>query len=92
MSTPGSYAFLADPDDTSTAVTTYEARARRHHHRPPHPHVRRTTASRAPMATIAVEVVRSLFEWRQADDCWVRYTVTSLPTAVSWDSARVSLK
>ncbi len=25
VATPGSYAFLSDPDDTTTAVTTYEA-------------------------------------------------------------------
>ena len=76
VSTPGSYAFLSDPDDTSTAVTTYEA-------------LRDGTttallihtsdadgASRAALYD-AVEV-GDLFEWRQADDCFVRYTVTEV--------------
>ena len=76
VSTAGSYAFLSDPDDTSTAVTTYEA-------------LRDGTttallihtsdaggASRAGVYD-AVEA-GDLFEWRQADDCFVRYTVTEV--------------
>ena len=76
VSTPGSYAFLSDPDDTSTVVTTYEA-------------LRDGTttallihtsdaggASRADVYD-AVEA-GDLFEWRQADDCFVRYTVTEV--------------
>ena len=76
VSTPGSYAFLSDPDDTSTAVTTYEA-------------LRDGTttallihtsdaggASRADVYD-TVEV-GDLFEWRQADDCFIRYTVTEV--------------
>ena len=76
VSTPGSYAFLSDPDDTSTVVTTYEA-------------LRDGTttallihtsdadgASRADVYD-AVEV-GDLFEWHQADDCFVRYTVTEV--------------
>ena len=83
VSTPGSYAFLADPDDTSTAVTTYEA-------------LRDGTttallihtsdadgASRADVYD-AVEP-GDLFEWHKADDCFVRYTVTEVkdPTGPS---------
>ena len=71
--TPGSYAFL---DATGHVITTYEA-------------LRDGTAtglrihtsdadgvSRAPLyaAVAAGDVV----EWRVADDCWVRYEVTSL--------------
>ena len=76
VSTPGSYAFLADPDDTSTAVTTYEA-------------LRDGTttallihtsdadgASRADVYD-AVEA-GDLFEWHQADNCFVRYLVTEV--------------
>ena len=76
VSTPGSYAFLADPDDTSTAVTTYEA-------------LRDGTttallihtsgadgASRADVYD-AVEA-GDLFEWHKADDCFVRYKVTEV--------------
>ena len=76
VSTPGSYAFLSDPDDTSTVVTTYEA-------------LRDGTttallihtsdadgASRADVYD-AVEA-GDLFEWHEADDCFVRYTVTEV--------------
>ena len=38
---PGSYAFLADPADTTSAVTTYEATARRHDDGAADPQVRR---------------------------------------------------
>ena len=76
MSTPGSYAFLADPDDTSTVVTTYEG-------------LRDGTttallihtsdadgASRADVYD-AVEA-GDTFEWHKADDCFIRYTVTEV--------------
>ena len=76
VSTPGSYAFLSDPGDTSTVVTTYEALRDG-----------TTTAllihtsdadglSRADVYD-AVEA-GDLFEWRHADDCFVRYEVTEV--------------
>ena len=76
---PGSYAFLADADDPSTAVTTYEglrdgsATALLIH---------TTDADGVSRADVydAVEA-GDLFEWRQADDCWVRYRVTNVPAA-----------
>ncbi len=83
---PGSYAFLADADDPASAVTTYEG-------------LRNVSATALLIHTSdadgvsragvydAVEV-GDLFEWRQADDCWVRYVVTSLPTAASGTAAR----
>ena len=74
--TPGSYAFLADPDDTSTVVTTYEALRDG------------TTTALLIHTTDADGVSRAdvydaaevgdLFEWHQADDCFVRYTVTEV--------------
>ena len=79
VSTPGSYAFLSDPDDTSTVVTTYEA-------------LRDGTATALLVHTSdadglsradvydAVEA-GDLFEWHQADDCFVRYRVTDAPEA-----------
>ena len=76
VATAGSYAFLSNPDDTTTAVATYEA-------------LRDGTttallihtsdadgASRADVYD-AVEA-GDLFEWHQADDCFVRYTVTEV--------------
>ena len=76
VSTPGSYAFLSDPDDTSTVVTTYEA-------------LRDGTATALLIHTSdAVGVSRAdvydavaagdLFEWHKADDCFVRYTITEV--------------
>ena len=76
VSTPGSYAFLADPDDTSTVVTTYEA-------------LRDGTttallihtsdADGVSRADVYDEVeVGDLFEWHKAHDCFVRYQITEV--------------
>ena len=76
VSTPGSYAFLSDPDDTTTAVATYEAlrdgtaTALLIH---------KSDADGASRADVydAVET-GDLFEWHKADDCFIRYTVTEV--------------
>ncbi len=89
VSTAGSYAFLSNPDDTSTAVTTYEA-------------LRDGTATAllihtsdadgASRADVYDEVeVGDLFEWRQADDCFVRYTVTEVKPDPAGDVPRKAL-
>ncbi len=76
VSTPGSYAFLSDPDDTSTVVTTYEALR-------DGPTtallIHKSDADGASLADVydAMEA-GDLFEWHQADDCFVRYTVTEV--------------
>ena len=73
---PGSYAFLSDPADTSSTVTTYEAlrdgttTALLIHKSDAH------GASQAALYD-AVEA-GDLFEWREADDCFVRYKVTEV--------------
>ena len=73
---PGSYAFLADPADTTSAVTTYEAlrdgttTALLIHKSDAH------GASQAALYD-AVEA-GDLFEWHEADDCFVRYKVTEV--------------
>lgn len=82
---PGSYTFLADPADSSSVVTTYEglrdgtARALRIH---------ATDADGVSRAAFLDTVeVGDLFEWRQAEDCFVRYTVTELlpdPSGTPW--------
>ena len=76
---PGSYAFLANPADTSSAVTTYEdlrdgsATALRIHE---------ADADGVPRAAFLDTVeVGDLFEWRQAEDCWVRYQIELTPIA-----------
>ena len=73
---PGSYAFLADAGEAASAVTTYEglrdgsARALRIHE---------TDADGVSRAAFLDTVeAGDLFEWRQAEDCFVRYKVTEL--------------
>ena len=74
---PGSYAFLADPADTTSAVTTYEA-------------LRDGTATALLLhksdmhgasqgALYDTVEAGHLIEWREADDCFVRYRVTDAP-------------
>ena len=74
---PGHYAFLADPDNPTNVVTTYEA-------------LRDGTATTLLIhthdahgvpQTDLYDAVESgdLFEWRQAADCFVRYQVPGSP-------------
>ena len=76
VATAGSYAFLADPADTTSAVTTYEAlrdgttTALLIHKSDAH------GASQAALYD-AVEA-GDLFEWHEADDCFVRYKVSEV--------------
>ena len=76
VAAPGTYAFLADPADSTSVVTTYEglrdgsARALRIH---------ATDADGVSRAAFLDTVaVGDLFEWKEADDCFVRYTVTEV--------------
>ena len=75
---PGHYTFLADPADPASAVTTYEglrdgtATALRIH-----PHDAHGTSQEVFYDNVATG---DLVEWKQADDCFVRYTVTEAPT------------
>ena len=86
---PGSYAFLANPADTSSAVTTYEdlrdgsATALRIHE---------TDADGVSRAAFLDTVeAGDLFEWRQAEDCWVRYRLTGV-SAASGDTREFAIK
>ena len=76
VATPGSYAFLSDPDDTTTAVTTYEALR---DGTTTGLIIHQADADGASQAALydAVET-GDLFEWRQADDCFVRYSVVEV--------------
>ena len=76
VAAPGSYAFLSDPDDPASVVTTYEG-------------LRGGSANALLIHTSDADgvsradiydavVVGDLFEWRQADDCFVRYKVTEV--------------
>ena len=83
---PGHYVFLADPADTGTAVTTYEG-------------LRDGTATALLIHTHDTHGISQaarydavepgdLVEWKQADDCFVRYTVTSAPAPAAGATAR----
>ena len=76
VSEPGHYAFLADAHDPSSVVTTYEA-------------LRNGTTTALLIHThdahgvsqtelYAAVAPGDLFEWRQADDCFVRYQVAEV--------------
>ena len=86
---PGSYAFLADPADTASAVTTYEAlrdgttTALLIHKSDAH------GASQAALYD-AVEA-GDLFEWQYADDCWVGFRVTEVRPDPAGPAPRVLL-
>ena len=81
----GSYAFLGGEDGTSV-VTTYEALRDG------------TTTALLIHTSDADEASQSgvyddvetgdIFEWKQADDCFVRYTVTSTPQPAAGTAAR----
>ena len=76
VATPGSYAFLSDPDDTTTAVTTYEALR---DGTTTGLLIHKSDAHGASQAALydAVEA-GDLFEWHTAEDCFVRYKVTEV--------------
>ena len=83
VTTPGSYAFLSDPADTTSAVSTYEGLR---DGATTGLLIHKSDAHGASQAALydAVEA-DDLFEWRQADDCWVRYAVTEVkpdPTGI----------
>ena len=75
---PEHYVFLTDPADPASVVTTYEelrdgtATALRIHTHDTH-----GVSQAAFYANVATG---DLVEWKRADDCFVRYTVTSAPT------------
>ena len=75
---PGEFAFFAAPDSVGPVITTYEG-------------LRRDAAVLRIHASDADGVSRAnlygavaaghLFEWKQAEDCFVRYRVTDAPAA-----------
>ncbi len=73
---PGTYAFLSDPDDISTGVTTYEALR---DGSTSGLLIHKSDGFGASQTQLFDEIAAGdLFEWRQADDCFVRYTVTEV--------------
>ena len=76
VATAGSYAFLSDPDDASTAVTTYEglrngaATALLIHKSAP--------GGTSQAAFFDAVGAGDTFEWRYAIDCWTGFKVTEV--------------
>ena len=89
VASAGSYAFLVDPADTTTAVTTYEAlrdgttTALLIHKADAH------GASQAELYDAVA--AGDLFEWHEAEDCFVRYRVTEV-NAASGDTRAFAIK
>ncbi len=86
---PGHYTFLEDLDDPASAVTTYEG-------------LRDGTATALLIHTADAHGISQaarydavapgdLFEWRQASDCFVRYTVTEVKDDPAGDPPRTLL-
>ena len=74
--TAGSYAFLSDQGDATSVVATYEGLREGTAQRLL---IHKTDAqgtSRAPLYDAIAP--GAFFEWRKADDCWVRYRVTEV--------------
>ena len=69
--TPGSYAFL---DGAASAITTYEGLRQDAVGLRIHQTDADGTSRPSIFGTVAVG---DIFEWRQADDCWIRYQVTA---------------
>ena len=89
VTTPGSYAFLSDPDETTTAVTTYEALR---DGTTTALLINKADAHGASQAALYNEVeVGDLFEWHKADDCFVRYSVTRVKPDPTGDVPKKAL-
>ena len=72
----GDYAFLTDPDDLTTLVTTYEGL--RDGSTTGLVIHKNDSAGTSQADLLNLVEAGDLFEWRQASDCFVRYTVTEV--------------
>ncbi len=82
----GDYAFLTDPDDLTTLVTTYEGL--RDGSTTGLVIHKNDSAGTSQADFYALVGAGDLFEWRQADDCFVRYTVTEVKDDPAGDPPR----
>ena len=74
--TPGSYAFLTDTDGATSAVAAYEDLRNGTTKRLLIHKADAQGVSQAPLYDAIA--TGDFFEWRKADDCWVRYRVTEV--------------
>ena len=82
----GDYAFLTDPDDLTTLVTTYEGL--RDGSTTGLVIHQNDSAGTSQAAFYDLVEAGDLFEWRQASDCFVRYTVTEVKDDPAGDPPR----
>ena len=82
----GDYAFLSDPDDLTSAVTTYEGL--RDGSTTGLVIHQNDSAGASQAAFYNMVQAGDLVEWRQAGDCFVRYTVTDAPAPAAGATAR----
>ena len=76
----GDYAFLTDPDDLTSAITTYEGLRDGLREGNPIGLVLHQNDDRGISQAAFYDLVRvgDLVEWRDARGCWVRYQVTEV--------------
>ena len=86
----GDYAFLTDPDDLTTMVTTYEGLRTGLHDRTTIGLVLHQDDSAGASQEGFYDLVQEgdTVEWREADACWVRYRVTEVKDDPSGDPPR----
>ena len=88
VTTAGSYAFLSDTADTTSAVSTYEGLR---DGATTGLLIHKSDAHGASQAVLYDTVeADDLFEWRHADHCWVRYAVTEVKPDPDRDRSRAS--
>ena len=87
VSTAGSYAFMKKASgsganaEANTVVTTYEDLRNGNTEKLK---IHETDADGASLASFYANAeVGDIFEWRERDDCWVRYKVTSVPSTAA---------
>ena len=86
MTDDGDYAFLTDPDDLTTIVTTYEGL--RDGSTTGLVIHKNDSAGTSQADFYDLVQAGDIFEWREADDCFVRYTVTDVKDDPAGDPPR----
>ena len=86
----GDYAFLTDPDDLTTMVTTYEGLHDGLREGNPIGLVLHQNDGHGASHEAFYDLVQAndVFEWREADDCWMRYVIREVHTDPAGDPPR----
>ena len=88
--TPGSYAFLTDPDDLTTAITTYEGLRTGLRDGTTIGLVMHQNDGDGASHEAFYDLVEAndVVEWREADGCWMRYVVREVHADPAGDPPR----